>query len=187
MHNLVHCIDRLKSESDAIADSGSHSQADEFRLNRQFTVAAVDQDGKTDRGRPAQVANRVDRRSNCPASKQDVVDENDFCTVNIERNLGASQHWPAIHAFQIVAIQCDINRANRDLFDAAYFFKRPCQPESQGHAASPDSDQVEGHVPASRVSDLPRDGPDQTLHFRLVAQPALGLMTHFVQLLAHGR
>ena len=99
----------------ARAARSSHEQADDVGLDRQLAVAAVDQDRQADPRGPAEVADRVQGRADGPAREQDVVDQHDLRPVDVERDLGAAQDRPAVRPAQVVAVERDVDRADRDL------------------------------------------------------------------------
>ena len=94
---------------------GRDVQADDVGLDRQLAVAAVDQDGQADARRPAEVADRVQRRADGPAGEQDVVDQDDLGAVDVERDLGPAQDRPAVALAEVVAVERDVDGADGDL------------------------------------------------------------------------
>ena len=81
-------------------------------------MTAVDQRDELNRLGPAEIGQRIERGARRPAGIEHVVDEHDGAAVDRERNFGlAHQRRDADgRAHQVVAIERDVERADRDLF-----------------------------------------------------------------------
>ena len=98
-----------------IATIGLDRQADHVGMDRNLTMAAIDERRQTDARRPAQVADRVERGADRPSGEKHVVHQHDFRTIQVEGDLGASEHRPALALAQVVAVKRDVDRPHLDL------------------------------------------------------------------------
>src|SRR5438876_10028370 len=75
--NLVDLVDLDQLHLDALVAGGREVLADVVRADRQFAMSPVDEDGELDPPRPAVVEQGLDRRADCPARVEHIVDEDD--------------------------------------------------------------------------------------------------------------
>ncbi len=91
-----------------LSQRGGDVLADVVGADRQLPVAPVDQDGQLYRGRPAQVADGVQRGPHGPAGEQHVVDQHHDPAVHTAgRQLGATQRADTAQP-QVVAVEGDV-------------------------------------------------------------------------------
>ena len=77
-------------------------------------MAPVDQDGELDRARPAQVAQRVERRADRAPGEEDVVDEDDEPPVDAGVGKQRGLQRPDTAQPQVVAVEGDVDGADVD-------------------------------------------------------------------------
>src|SRR4029450_1062591 len=101
-----------QAHGDAFTARSREVVADVLRADRQLAVSAIDQARELDRGRPAEVDDRVERRANRPAGEEDVVHEDHGLVLDRERDVGPADHRRPAHA-QVVAVERDVERPDR--------------------------------------------------------------------------
>lgn len=94
------------------------------RLDRQFSVAAVDKNGEFDLGRAPVVAQCVERRANGATGEQDIVHKNDVRILNGKGNFGALEGGVIVKVLEVIAIERDVKNAERQL---AFVFGQQCE------------------------------------------------------------
>ena len=132
--------------------------ADVVRADRQLAVAAVGEHGQLDALGPAVVEERVDRRADRPAGVEDVVDEDARHSLEreVERRraderLRVPRRLAAAHV-DVVAVEGDVELAERDLGRRSSSLDPAAQPLRERHAARVDADERD----ACEVGDCPR-------------------------------
>ena len=78
-------------------------------------MPAVDQDGEADAAGPPQVHQRVHRRPDRPAGVEDVVDQHDRATRDVEGDPRLVDLGSLRGEADVVAIEGDVQDADRDL------------------------------------------------------------------------
>src|SRR5688500_357133 len=120
-----------------------HDLADEIRLDRQFTMLAapVDQDGKLDLSRPAEVHQLVHRRPDSPARVQYVIDENDDLSVDIFIQFGPVHDRVSANGREVVTVKGNVDDAvhRTNAFKCFYLVNDPL---GQRNAPAADADDV---------------------------------------------
>ena len=124
--NFLHAVDFLELHFDDLVVGGLHHAADEARLDGQLAVAAVDQRQQLHARRAAVVEQRVERRAHGAARVQHVVHQDDVLALHGERNLGGAHDGLDVHRGQIVAVQVDVEDADRE--SRAFRAARSCAP-----------------------------------------------------------
>jgi len=109
--------------------------------DRQFAVAAVDEDGEPDGGRPAEVAERVEGRADGPAGEEHVVHQDDDLAVDTAGDVGAPDRADRLAA-EVVAVHGDVEGAGRDV-DAFDLTDALREPVGEDDAAGRDAQQQE--------------------------------------------
>src|SRR5262249_42668105 len=101
--------------------------ADEFGFDREFAVAAIDQDEELDAGRAAVVEEGVEGGSDGAAGVEYVVHQDDVLAGDFELNVGSAYDRLDIDGAEIVAIEVDIEDAHGDLaiFERLDFARQP--------------------------------------------------------------
>ena len=138
---------------DELLARGRDVLADVVGPDRQLAMAAVDEHGQADRLRPPEVDEGVHRGADRPARVQDVVDEHDRPPVEVERQVRALDDRLLGDQREVVAVEGDVERADREL-DALVLEDRRGEPSGERDAAALDADehQAVGARPASRRS-----------------------------------
>ena len=111
-------------------------------------MAAVDEHGEPDRLRPAEVDEGVHRRPDRPTGVEDVVDEDDRRSVEVERQVRALDDGLLGDEREVVAVERDVERADRDV-DALVLGDRGGDPTGKRDAAALDPD--EGQTGGARL------------------------------------
>ncbi len=150
-----------------------HVLAHVVGADRELAVAAVDEDREPDGLGPPEVDQRVHRRPDRAARVQDVVDEDDRAAVEVERDLGPLHDWLLGDQRQVVAVEGDVERANRDL-GALVLEDRRRQPVGERDAAALDADQREPLGAGLLLHDLVRDAGDRAADVLVGHDPAAG-------------
>ncbi len=133
-------------------------------------------DGQSDARRASQVADRVERRADCPAGEQDVVHQHDLDPVDAERDLGPVQDRPArrLALSEIVAVQGDLDRADGHVL--AQDRPEPIgQPQGDGHSAGSYPDQAKRGPLVTAIGDPSGHLVEQRRHRVGVAQTGLAI------------
>src|SRR5699024_3406877 len=79
--DLVATVKLVQCDGDILGRRCRDVLAHVIGANRQLSVAAVNQDGQLDGIGTAEISKRVQRGADGAARKQDVVDQDDGCTV----------------------------------------------------------------------------------------------------------
>src|SRR5262249_28991499 len=112
---LVGPVDLGEHHAYRLGSRGRDVLADVVGADRQLPVAPVDEDRELDRTRPAEVADRVQRRPHRTAGEQHVVHEDHQPVVEAAgRNLGAADRAGAPQP-QVVAVERDVEHTGRDV------------------------------------------------------------------------
>ena len=130
--------------------------SDEVGADRKLAVTTVHEDGESDRARASVIDERIHRRADGAAGEEDVVDEDDNAVVDGERDLRLTHHRRVADARQVVAVERDIDRAERkiDAFVRAYGLT---DPRGERVATRADADDREKGKIALTLDDLVRD------------------------------
>jgi hypothetical protein len=124
---------------------GRNGQASHISLNGQLPVPSIHQNGKSDPGGTAKVANRVESGPDGSASEEDIIHEDDISSIDVEGNLGAVKDRPSLHMVEIIPIKGDIDGTDR----------RDCSPEfpdfggkafGERHSSGSQPDEMQGSV-----------------------------------------
>src|SRR5262249_23708653 len=94
---------------------GLHNPADEARFDGKFTVAAIDQNQELHARRTAVIKQRVKRGADRAAGVEHVIHEDDILALHGKRNIGAAHDGLDVYCRKVVAIEIDIEDADRDL------------------------------------------------------------------------
>ena len=128
-----------------IVELGRHVQTHHVGLDGNLAMAAIDQDRQADARRSTQVADGIQGCANRPACEQDIVHQHDLGPIEVKRDIGPSQHGPALRLPEIVAIERDVDGADIDILpDQPAQLLR--QPLGQRNPARPNAHQVERHI-----------------------------------------
>src|SRR5262245_43051923 len=84
--DAVFAVKFLQSDVDALAQRGLDVFADEICFDRQFTMAAVDQDGELNPFGTAKIVEGIERGACGSAPEDHVIDENDGFVGNVKWN-----------------------------------------------------------------------------------------------------
>ena len=87
---------------------------DELRLDRKLAASAVDEDREEDPPGTPEVEDRVDRRPDRPARVEDVVAEDDRLPLDREGDLRPLEDGRRGDGRQVVAVERDVEDADRD-------------------------------------------------------------------------
>src|SRR5262245_53563530 len=112
--DLVGAVGLLEHDLDDFPLGGGHALSDVVGLDRDLAVPPVDQDRETDHPGPPEVDQPVQRRPNGAAGVEDVVAEDDGPAVQVEVDLGLLQERLRRHKGQVVAVERDVERADRE-------------------------------------------------------------------------
>ena len=93
---------------------GLHGAADEPGFDRQLAVAAIDQHQQLHARRAAVIEQRVERGADGAAGVEHVIHQDDVLALHGKRDLGGADDRLDIDRGQIVAIQIDVEDADRD-------------------------------------------------------------------------
>ena len=158
----------MQPHANVIAQIGRDVQAHNVGLNGNLAMASIDQNRQADACRPPQVADGVQGGANRPAREQDVIHEHDLGSVDVKRDLGASQHGPPRDVFEIVAIERDVDRTDFDILPEQPL-QLLSQPLGEGNPARSNAHQAKRHPGAARVGELASHRGDQTIDFVVIA------------------
>ena len=114
MFDAVLAVDLLELDLDDLLARRRDVLADVVGPDRQLAMAAIDEDREADRLRPPEVDEGVHRGPDRAAGVQDVVDEDDRRAVQVEREVGALDDGLLGDERQVVAVEGDVERADRD-------------------------------------------------------------------------
>jgi hypothetical protein len=117
------------------------------------TVTLVHQHGEADGLRPAEVDERIHRRADGPARVQHVVDEDDRPAIDARRQRGALDDWLLGDHRQVVAVERDVERPDRDV-DRFVLGDRGRDAMRQRDATSLDPDEQQALGPGLLLDDL---------------------------------
>src|SRR5438132_4179711 len=134
--------------------------AHEVGADRELAVAPVDEHGQADRARTTVVDERIHRRADRAAGEEDVVHEHDHAVVHAERDRGLAHHRRVADAREVVAVERDVKRAERDS-DALVLADRVAQSLRERVATRADTDDGEGRKVTLALDDLVRDAVDR--------------------------
>src|ERR1035438_3626929 len=96
-------------------------------LDRQFAVAAVNQDGKLHAARPSVIEESVKRSADGAARVKYIIAENHVASLHIEPDGAGSDHGTNVRRRQIVAVKLDVEcaRIHRPLLNAGDELSQP--------------------------------------------------------------
>ena len=123
-------------------------------------MAAVDEDGELDARRAAALEERLDRGADRAARIEDVVDEDARLSAQVEVELGRVDDGLAAAGAGVVAMEGDVDRAERDLLPAP-LLDQGGQPLGERDAARMDSDERERAQVVVSLDDLVRDARER--------------------------
>ncbi len=124
-------------------------------------MSAVDEDREADRARAAVIDERVHRGADGAPGEEHIVDEDDHAPIDGERDLRFANDGRVADARQVVAIEGDVDRAERDV----HTLVRPDRCLDAGGervTARPNADDGQKGEVTVTLDDLvrdPRDGP----------------------------
>ncbi len=127
--------------------------ADVVGADRQLAMAAIDEHRQADRLRPAEVDERVHRGADRPAGVQHVVDEDDRPAVDARRQLRALDDRLLGDHRQVVAVERDVERPDRDV-DALVLGDGRGDAAGERHAAPLDADEQQAVGARLLLDDL---------------------------------
>ena len=143
-----------------VARSGRHVLADEVRADGKLAMATVDQDCEAYRAGTPVVDERVHRAADRSAGEKDIVDEHDDAAVDRERDLRLAYHRRVPDTRQVVAVESDIDRAQRDqgAFVGADGGLDACRERVAARANTDDGEKREVPIALYDLVGDPRDG-----------------------------
>ncbi len=147
--------------ADVVADGGRDVLAHEVGADRKLAVSAVDKDRQADGARTSVVDEGVHRGADSAAGKEHIVDEDDHATVDRERDLRLAHDGRVSDPRQVVAIERDVDRAERDFHTLVRPDGRVDTGGERITARANTDDGQKGEVTVT-LDDLvrdPRDGP----------------------------
>ena len=148
---------------DVLGARGGHVLADVVGAERQFAVAAVDEHRQLHRARPADVAQRVQRRADRAAGVEDVVDEDDQRAVDAALGDRGVLERAGRLGVEVVAVERDVEGAAGD-GDAGELVDLVGEPGGERDAAGRDAEEDDarrvGTVERGLLDDLVRDAGD---------------------------
>jgi len=147
--------------ANVVAGGGRDVLADEIGADRKLPMPAVDQDREAYGAGTPVVDERVHRGADGAAGEEHIVDEHDHAAVDRERDLRLAHHRRVADPCQVVAVESDVDRAERDIDTLIRADRRP-NARREGVAARADTDDREKGEVTVALDDLvrdPRDGP----------------------------
>jgi hypothetical protein len=147
--------------TDVVGYGGRRVFPDEVGADRQLAMPSINEDGQPDGARTTVVDESVHRRADGSAGEEHIVDQDHHATVHRERDLRLTNDRRVADAGQVVAVQRDVYRTERDV-DA--FVRPDCRLDARRErvTARANTDDGEmGKIPIA-LDDLvrdPRDGP----------------------------
>jgi hypothetical protein len=166
----IRCL--LELDLDPLAARGREVLPDVVGADRQLTVAAVNEDGELDAGRPAVLEERFDRGTDRAAGVEDIVDEHAGRAAQVEVESGRVDDGLLLPSDCVVPVEGDVDRPECDLLPAA-FLDQGREPLRQRYAARVDADEREPAEIVVALDHLVRD-PRQGAGERLGVQQSLG-------------
>ena len=146
-------------DTDVVAGGGRDVLADEVGADRKLSMSAVDEHGETYRARTAVVDERIHRRADGAPGEEHIVDEDDHTSVHRKRDLRLTHDRRVADPSQIVAVEGDVDRAERDV-DPLVRPDRPLNARRERVAARADADDREKGEVTVALDDLVRDPRD---------------------------
>ena len=113
--HLLSLVDFFELDFDDLVVGGLHAAAHKARFDRKLAVAAVDQHQQLHARRASVVEQRIQGGANGAAGVQDVVHQDDVLAGDRERDFRGIHHGLAGNGGQVIAVQSDIQDADRDL------------------------------------------------------------------------
>src|SRR3990170_6234660 len=128
-------------------------------------MAAVDEHGELDAGRPAEVREGIHRGADAASGVEHVVHQDDAPAVDVNRHLRALEAGAEFERGNVVAVETDIELANGHgiAFELAY---RLCEALGERYAARVHADESDGRKAPIAFDDLvgdTADGPTDVL------------------------
>jgi len=105
----------LKAESDFFVGPSRQILADVIGTNRQLTVAAVDQCGELNPGRPAERTDCIHRRPHGSSGKKHIIDNHDGLAFERQRQLRLPHDGQLRARADIVPVHRHVNHAGGDI------------------------------------------------------------------------
>src|SRR5665213_3595586 len=140
---------RAQHHVDVLAAAGRNHLADVVGLDRKLAQPPVDQHGKPDRARPAEIGDRVERGADGASGVEHVVDEHDGQSGDRAANLRLRQlARDVVVAVQVHVQKAELRKRTADLRDLR------SEPAGQPLAAAPDPDQQEPVLHVLGLDDL---------------------------------
>ena len=172
-HDLVRPVLLAHADLDGLVAGRGERAADVVGADRQLAVAAVDEHGQLDAGRPAEVDQLVERGAHRPAGEQYVVDEHDRAPVDREEDVGALRDRLRGEAREVVPVQRDVERADGGL-GARRLRDRPREAPGERHAAGAHAHEGQLLHVGVALEDLVRDAGERAGHPARVHQGDAG-------------
>jgi hypothetical protein len=148
-------------DADVVAGRGRQVLADEIGADRKLAMSAVNEYGEPDRARTPVVDERIHRRTDRAAGEEHVVDEDDHAPIHRKRDLRLTHDRCVADPCQIVAVQGDVDRAERDV-DAFVRSDRRLDARRERVPARANADDGENGEVAVTLDDLVRDPRDSS-------------------------
>src|SRR5215471_12032437 len=157
-------VDFSKADFNDFGVAGLHGAADILSFDGHFTVAAVDQHAEGNALGPAKVEQTVHRGAYGAASVKDIIDKDKVKAVDTKGDVGGLQHGLRGHLGQVVAVESDVERADRDL-DTVNAAHGAGNALCERHAATADADQGQAAGAATFFDDLVRQALQGAVDF----------------------
>ena len=157
--DLVAAIDLGEVDAHVIAGRGRYVLSHEVRADRKLAMTTVDEDREAYRARAPVIHESVHCRADGATGEEHVVDEHDDTVVDGEGDLRLAHHRCVTDARQVVAIQGDIDRAEREI-DAFVQTDGVADAGGERVAARADADDGEEREITVPLDDLVRDPRD---------------------------
>lgn len=114
MDDVVARIFRVESDHDFLEFAGGENQAAVVGGDGHQAAAAIDENGELDLGGAAVIEKFIERSLDGAAGEEDIVDENDVGTVDIDGDLGGGEFLGNRVAADVVAVKRNIDHARGD-------------------------------------------------------------------------
>ena len=151
-------VDALEPDVNALREGGGKIFADVIGADRQFAVAAVDEDGELDARGPAEGGDGIHGGAAGAAGEEDIVREDERALLEVRRQMGDGDEGKAGPDADVVAMHRDIDDAEvrADLLEGL-----DVRGDAAGDldAARGDADDADAGEIGIALDDLVRDAP----------------------------
>src|SRR5882724_616189 len=145
--DLFHPVNLGELDFNHFIRGGLDFASDEGGFNRQFPMAAVDENAKLYSARTSLGKQRIECGADCPAGIEHIVDQHDVHVLYGKGKLQFLNNWPRTDSRKVVAIERNVQSPDRNevLVGALenHIFNDLTDSFGHGHASAANADQSE--------------------------------------------